>query len=131
MQALRWPYLWLGIGWLLVVTVVTLSLLPGRDLPDVPWSDKLSHFVAYGALGGWYALIFRSRGKRIRSVIGLMLLGAGLELVQGWGGYRHAEWADMGANAVGVILGSLLVTYLCPDLLVRIESLLVRYRAGG
>jgi glycopeptide antibiotics resistance protein len=37
-------------------------------------------------------------------------MGVSLEFLQGMGGHRHFEYADMIANAVGVFLGLLLTT---------------------
>ena len=34
-----------------IIAVVTLSLLPGNDVPSVGVSDKIQHLVAYALLG--------------------------------------------------------------------------------
>ena len=48
--ALKWIPLWLSIGWLLIVSVIVLSLV--RLGPATPGgqTDKVAHFLAYGTL---------------------------------------------------------------------------------
>lgn len=93
--------------WLTVTAVVVLSLLPVDYLPDQVTSlwDKAQHafgFAVLTMLGCW------AYPGRARLVLpGLLLLGALIELAQGATGWRHGDWQDVLANAVGVAWGTL------------------------
>jgi VanZ family protein len=100
---LRFRKLWIAIGWSLVIAVIILSLIPPPIMP-VDYADKIGHLIAYFVLMGWFAQIYHAPRQRIQFVIGFLLLGAVLEILQGFGGIRYAEWADMVANSAGVIL---------------------------
>ena len=86
------------------LAVIILSLRPSLPSIEVPNSDKLMHFLAYGVLAGLTRLGWpRLWGGLI--VIGFILLGVGLEfgqylMAQG----RTASIADAFANSVGAIL---------------------------
>ena len=105
LQSLRWMALWQSTGWLLIAAVIYLSL--AADLPALPGegSDKYEHFIAYGALMFWFTQIYGRLGTRVAIAAGLILLGVALEFVQGQTGYRTFDYADMVANAIGVIVG--------------------------
>ena len=47
MLPLRYPHVWLAIGWLLVIGVIVGSLLPGPVIQEItpPLNDKLEHFT--------------------------------------------------------------------------------------
>lgn len=118
MPTLAHRRLWLAIGWALVILVTVLSLLPPPDLPDVRYNDKFSHLLAYFTLMAWFGQLYL---RRLRPCLGLLGLGAGLEVLQGMTGYRDMSGLDMVANAAGVSLGWLFAR-LRPDLLVRLEA---------
>jgi len=101
---LRFRKLWIAIGWNLVIAVIILSLIPPPPIMHVDYTDKIGHLIAYFVLMGWFAQIYHAPRQRIQFVIGFLLLGAVLEILQGFGGVRYAEWADMVANSVGVVL---------------------------
>src|SRR4051812_18317917 len=93
--ALKRTSLWLAIGWLLIVTVVVLSLIKlGVETPGGQ-SDKIGHFLAYSTLMFWFAQIYSVARTRLVIAIGLALLGVGLEIAQSFTGYRTFEYADM------------------------------------
>ena len=80
------------------------ELIGGR-LP----SDKMLHFVAYGVLGMFAALVLRSRGRLVGRVA--PLLGAGLafwcvidEATQPLFG-RHADPLDWACDVIGLAVG--------------------------
>lgn len=106
----------------LLAAVTILSLIPDPD--DVPggpafsrWlsefflgneahADKVSHFIAYGALGGAAVLAaFRVMGRALLLPVLLIAYSALLEVAQGLGGMRQADAVDILANAVGVTAG--------------------------
>lgn len=92
--------------WLFVSAVIVLSLMPVDYLPDQVQSvwDKAQHafgFAVLTVLGLW------AYPGRARWVLpGLLLLGALIELAQGATGWRHGDWQDVLANAIGIVLGA-------------------------
>ena len=108
---------------LLAVAIAILSLIPNPDdmtggkdigawlsalLFGTPaYGDKVSHFVAYGALGFAAMIGFgRTRGGMIATAVGIVVYGGALELLQALGGVRTGDWLDMTANASGLAAGA-------------------------
>ena len=100
----KWPR---ALFWLMILAVSVLSLMP-LDRYPVPFSfqDKVLHATAYFVfyLAGWWALA-RTRLFCPTLVVGLLLYGVAIEVLQGLGGFRTMELADLAANAVGLTLG--------------------------
>ncbi|MEW6561876.1 MAG: VanZ family protein [Pseudomonadota bacterium] len=97
--------LWLAAGWGGVVTVIWLSLTPHPPEPlNFDGVDKLEHLTAYGCLMLWFCVVYCGRARLIAGLL-LVTLGIVLEILQGWGGVRYFEYADMVANSTGVLLG--------------------------
>lgn len=95
--------LWrLAFGALLLI-VMALSLLPvGAELPSTGW-DKTNHLLAFAMLACLGCLAFP---QRIRPVlIGLLLYGALIEVLQSLTSYRFAEWGDLLADTIGMLPG--------------------------
>lgn len=96
---------WFAAFWLAVLAGIVLSLWPGPRLPD-PWfpaADKLQHAVAYAAL----FMLGRQAGYRSTRalIVGLLALGAAIEVAQGFTATRSAEWLDLVADGVGIGVG--------------------------
>ncbi|AMN47207.1 hypothetical protein ACG33_08890 [Steroidobacter denitrificans] len=102
---LRHPRTWLVLGWLMILVVVALSLMPGQKLPATGLNDKFQHGTAYALLALWFAGIYpRSRYWLI--AIGLLLLGVGIEFAQGAMSFgREADLRDVLANGGGIAVG--------------------------
>ncbi|MFH2140210.1 MAG: VanZ family protein [Pseudomonadota bacterium] len=97
---------WLGGGWLWIVLVCYLSLMPHPPEPvSFEGVDKLEHLLAYAGLMLWFCQVYVTRASRIGVLVGLVALGVGIEILQGMGGYRYFEYADMLANTGGVLMG--------------------------
>ena len=103
---LRYSKGWLVVGWLLVVIVTILSLLPGSSLPEVPTGvDKLEHAIAYGGLTLWFTGIY-PRSRYITIAVALLALGAAIEWAQGAMHLgRSRDLLDVIANSVGIVSG--------------------------
>src|SRR5262245_56643691 len=91
---------------------VLAFVLWGQLQPEVPGplqaiNDKLLHLTAYFVLGAMAAGAMRQRGQVKRAVIGLILVGAMVEVLQGYVG-RETSVLDGVANGVGAIAGALL-----------------------
>jgi VanZ family protein len=102
---------WFTAFWLAVLAGIVLSLWPGPRLPD-PWfpaADKLQHAVAYAAL----FMLGRQAGYRSTRalIIGLLALGAVIEVAQGFTATRTAEWLDLVADGGGIGTGWLAATW--------------------
>lgn len=95
------------MGWLLVATVIVLTLMPKP--PRLPFFlldwDKAQHLLAYAGLMFWFRQAFARRWRWIGFLIGL---GVSLEYIQGWTGFRQFDYDDMLANSLGVLAGLLL-----------------------
>lgn len=104
---LHYHKLWLSVGWGLVVLVIYLSLTPHPPQPgiELPFSDKIGHTLAYFTLMSWFAQLYPMPQQRFLIAISCLLLGGSLEILQGMGGTRVADWWDFLANATGVLLG--------------------------
>jgi len=91
--------------WALLLCVAVLSLLPTDYLPPSIFSlwDKAQHALAFTALA---ALGLQAYPRRRWQVLaGLLVFGGLIELAQAATGWRHGEWADWLADAVGLALG--------------------------
>ena len=90
--------------WTLAMMAVTvLALLPIQhlQLPVFDWWDKAQHAFAFVVLTSGALLLWPSASGWV--VVGMIAYGAGLELAQWAVGWRFAEWADLAADAVGVV----------------------------
>lgn len=97
---------WLGFGWLWVVLVCYLSLMPHPPQPiSFSGADKLEHLLAYAGLMLWFCQVYVVRAARTRMLVGLVAMGVCIEFLQGMSGYRYFEYADMLANTSGVLIG--------------------------
>jgi uncharacterized membrane protein len=121
-RPLRWRPLWLGIGWALVAAVIFISLTPRmpRIDADIMHLDKLGHFTAYFVVMSWFGFIYL-RNAHLWIAGLLIAMGLGLEIAQHLSGYRAFEWADMAANASGVLAGLLLARSRFAGLLTLFE----------
>lgn len=104
----------------LFLTVTFLTLTPNPEdtetgfavarwvavfvLGDAGLTDKVAHFMAYGALGAsaFWAQV-NLFDKPWAPPLALAAYGAALEGVQGLGGVRSPELADAIANSLGVV----------------------------
>lgn len=94
--------------WTTVAVVVVLSLLPTQHLPEAVFDiwDKAQHAFGFAVLT---FLGFWAYPRRVRRVlVGMLLLGALIELAQDATGWRHGDWMDLLADAVGVAVGTML-----------------------
>lgn len=97
---------WLAIGWVWVVVLVYISLMPNPPEPvRFLNADKLEHALAYCLLMLWFCQVYVRRTQRLFSAVLLIAMGIAMEFLQGMTGYRSFEYADMLANSTGVLLG--------------------------
>ncbi|MGF1614763.1 MAG: VanZ family protein [Gammaproteobacteria bacterium] len=125
---LRYFSLWLGIGWLLIATVLFASLAPSGVPTITPHSDKVGHFLAYFSLTLWFAQLYRTR-PRMAWAIGFVVMGALLECLQALTSHRVFSLADMAANTAGVLAGWALSSLAGINFLLWFELWLEKSRA--
>lgn len=123
MLPLRFPWLWLTLGLLLVAGVVVGSLLPGNDLPLILQRDKLVHAGSYFLLMIWFAGIYEARLHLVIAVV-LAALGFGLDAMQSGIATRSFDLRDVAANLTGVVTGLVLSRVLFAGWCQRVERML-------
>ena len=113
---------WIAASALLLFGVVVGSLLPGSAVPGMGTSDKLLHFAAYAFLALWFGGLSH-REAHGRVALGLLLLGALLEVLQGvFALHRNADLRDLLANALGIAFGILLARTIAEAWTEKVEA---------
>jgi glycopeptide antibiotics resistance protein len=105
---LRFKWIWLSFGVLLICTITVLSLINLAPISGVLLQDKVMHMLAYGFLMGWFAQIYRHLMARLVLVVALVVMGVAVEYLQGMLAHRQFDTMDMVANTFGVLLAWLL-----------------------
>jgi VanZ family protein len=96
-------HLWIAAIVVVVVAIVAGSLSPFPVLPNETGSDKLGHYSAYFVLAILASGIVEP-ARLWRVMLRCFLLGLGLEGAQALlTDQRMAEWADLLANAAGIL----------------------------
>jgi VanZ family protein len=121
---LRYPWIWAGLGWALVIGVVVGSLVPGNMLPRVSVSDKFEHAGAYFLLMIWFAGLYR-RQVHPMIAVALLVLGAALDLLQGTTKTRTFDLYDIAADAGGILAGLVISFWLLEGWCQRLERRVV------
>jgi len=93
--------------WLTLCLVAVLSMLavPGQQI--FQGQDKLSHLLVYMIL---FALLLLAYGKRWSLIsLGILLacFSGLIEVAQSFTGSRQAEWLDLLANILGILVAAL------------------------
>lgn len=105
--------LWLFTGWIGVATALVLSLGPAANEPAVlRHADKLVHMAGYATLMFWWAQLYPTASQRIQLALTLILLGMGIEWLQGFTPTRQSDIRDVLANTLGIGLGGWIAAYL-------------------
>ncbi len=112
MLPLRRVGLWRALSFVILLLVLIAALLPALWFFDsrigaLSWfqnADKWMHALTFIALSIWFAGLYEKRSWWLIA-IGLMLFGFVVEFCQLQVGYRTADWMDIGANTVGIIIG--------------------------
>ena len=121
---LRFKWIWLALGILQVGFVIVLSLIDLAPISGVLLQDKLMHMLAYGLLMGWFAQIYQRSTSRLVLAVALVVMGVGIEVLQGLVGYRQFDKLDMVANSSGVLLAWLLSYTWLGRIFLGFESLI-------
>ena len=125
MNNLRFTKFWLLLGGIMIGLVAYLSLIPvPSEMPSFFGLDKLVHLFVYAFLMLWFGLCSVTGARYYAIGVGLILIGAVLELIQGNTGYRTMSYLDMSANSLGVVLGWSLSKTRLSKALVYVERIL-------
>lgn len=103
----RWRY-WLRGSFAAVLTFATWIAL--RPITAEEWfsgQDKLLHFAAYASFYLWGGASFPDARWRLPAA--LLAYGVAIELLQALTPYRTMSFADAVANALGLVLGAVLL----------------------
>ncbi len=126
MQQLVYWSQWRVLGFVLVASVIVLSLIPAPPTVPLDNGDKFEHLVAYSVLMVWFVWVYERWSTRYLTAAALAVMGMTLEFMQGWSGLRTFDTHDMIANVTGVALG-LCAGYLkLPNGLLLAERLLAK-----
>lgn len=107
---------WLLFTILIALAITALSLYPLDNLPSVPGTDKTHHFIAYGALA--FPVALAKPEKWLLFIVSFLVYSGVIEFVQPYVN-RYAEWLDLGANGLGLIVGILIASFARSILLVE------------
>lgn len=128
-SGLVYPRLWLFMGLVIAAAIAMACLVPASELPAPVLSDKVKHGMSHALLAFWFYSITSRRGWSALTVT-LLAYGGLIELLQEWMQLgRHAEWADLAANAVGMAIGMALAATPLARWVTRVESLFERVPA--
>lgn len=120
---LHYHQLWLVIGISIIIGIIYFSLT-SSGLPSIgsTINDKFLHAIGYFTLMLWFSQLYKKRYQRIVLMMSFILMGVGLEFLQGYGGVRQYEVADMFANTIGVLTGWLAAVGGLDGLLAWLEA---------
>ena len=124
MRDLRWGTWWvlLGVG----ATVVGMYMALRPVGPSPMGGDKAMHLLSYVAMSIWFAAIFQRR-HAWRVGLALLAFSGLIEVLQYLMPFgRAAEWADMAANGLGILIGLGVSRLLTETWIQRAEALLRR-----
>jgi VanZ family protein len=113
MLPLQHAALWRTLSILLLIFVLLAAMSPtlwfDSKVKALIWFehvDKWLHAMTFAGLAVWFAGMFAVRAYW-RIALGLWIFGLTIEGCQLLVSYRMAEWADIGANTAGIIVGLL------------------------
>lgn len=97
--------------WCPLALCTWLALVPSPPDAIGGISDVILHAFAFSYLSLFLRLAYPTF-PALATVSVLVAYGAAIEILQGLGGQRTAEWADLGVDLIGIAIGSLLALLL-------------------
>jgi VanZ family protein len=99
------PTLWKTLFWTLVLITLWLSLVPVEQVPSAfHFWDKAQHALGFAGLALLGLMAYPKHIHRL--LLGLMLLGAFIEVAQWLTGWRQGDWQDWVADCMGLMISS-------------------------
>ena len=137
MLPLRYEKRWRLASGLLLLGVLMAAVMPAIWFWDdrvqlASWFgqiDKWSHVASFAVLALWFSGQY-ARSSYWRIALALLAYGVLIELCQRMVGYRHAEWADVVADIIGIALGLLIAWIGMGGWSQRFESWLTQRKAA-
>jgi VanZ family protein len=99
------PRLSQAVFWAAALVALVGALWPNPPTPEVSNLDKAVHFTTFYVLE-LLALLAFPRARTLAPVVGLVLFGGAIEIVQGMVGRDASVW-DLVADGLGVLAGLL------------------------
>jgi VanZ like family. len=100
-------------GWLALLAILLLSVVPGDLRPHMMPSKQMEHFTAYLIAALMLALVNPVWWRTIVIALSLMLYSGILETVQLWIPGRTSSVADFAASSLGAWCAVFLVPLIC------------------
>ena len=99
-------------GWLAVVTIIVLSLLPGNERPHTGTPGYIEHIAAYLITAALLTFGYNARYSLVIIAVALSALSGLMEILQLFILGRHAGVDDFAVSSLGAVVGTAL-TWLC------------------
>jgi len=125
-RLLRYRKAWLFVGYSLVAFVVYSSLTSSPVKVEVNNFDKYAHTFGYFVLMGWFVQLYQTPKSVFVCAVLFIIMGVGLEFIQGATGYRQFDIYDMMANTLGVLIAWVLSLTRFPCLLKYFEKYVIK-----
>ncbi len=93
-----------GILVLAMLCVFLLTLMDTSNLPQIQVNDKLSHFLTFVVLAFLADYSYTPSSNKISKSIWLLVFGLLIEIAQYYTASRSAEWKDLLADLVGILI---------------------------
>ena len=106
-QTLTPRRIWLGIGYLGILLIVTLSLIPATARPHTGAGGEYEHGIAYALVGFAFGWGYRLLRPRLFFGVALMATAATLEVLQNFVPGRSPEVAGFLTSSFGAWMGLL------------------------
>ena len=90
------------VAWLLLVTIVVLSVVPPEDRPVTPAPHNFEHVAIFVATGLAFGLGY---SRYLVQILGLVAFSAAIEVIQLGIPGRHARVSDFVVDALSVSIG--------------------------
>ena len=91
-----------AVTFAIMIAIAFGTLMPASQLPELPGNDKSVHLLAFALLT--LPLSLRPWVKGWKLGLGCLAFGASIEVIQPFVN-RSGEWLDLGADAVGIMVG--------------------------
>jgi len=101
----------MGAG-LAVLTIIGLSVMPGKMRPHILGNDHYEHFVAYFVAGSLLAMGYLRPIQLLSSGILLAICAGSLEFIQLWIPGRTSSAGGFASAAIGAWIGLLVMVVI-------------------
>lgn len=125
MLPLRYSRYWLAVGFVLLALGLASALSPLSSRIPVTLNDKLLHAGGFLFFMLWFGGIYHAR-RLPYVVVALSAYGLLIELLQSFTPTRQAEFLDLIADVLGVLLGWAVTAAGASVWCARLESWFVR-----